>query len=124
MANEPDQPQLFDRTLPGATGEIRRVLAAMDMETQRTNVLQFHEFLTNPDSELLTLNGDNTPCTCRISLPNSSKVRVLHCIGIGCSAIGATSPLDNRLLALTGDGSHDIGGGGGTSCTSKVSCEH
>jgi hypothetical protein len=109
MADEPHQPQLFDGTLPGATGEIGRILAAMDMETQRTNALQFHEFLINPESELLTLNGDNTPRTCIISLPNSSKVRVIHCIGIGSSAIGSTSPLDNKLLSLTGDGGHDIG---------------
>jgi hypothetical protein len=109
MADEPHQPQLFDGTLPGATGEIGQVFAAMDMETQRTNALQFHEFLVNPDSELLTLNGDNTPRTCIIGLPNSSKVRVLHCFGIGASAIGATSPIDNKLLALSGDGGHDIG---------------
>jgi hypothetical protein len=81
------------------------------LDDQCTAATAFYTFLTNPDRELLQLNigsGDK-PCTFLINLSNSSKVRVGHCIGVGVSAIGATFPVDGKLLVLTGDGGHDIG---------------
>jgi hypothetical protein len=81
------------------------------LDDQCTAATAFYTFLTNPDRELLQLNigsGDK-PCTFLINLSNSSKVRVGHCIGVGVSAIGATFPVDGKLLVLASDGGHDIG---------------
>lgn len=52
---------------------------------------------------------ENTPRTVIFGIPNSSKLWIGHAMGLGASAIGHTSPIDDKLLILTGDGGHDIG---------------
>ena len=103
--------QIHDGTLPGPVGNVATALNTDSFADQRTAATAFFTFLTNPEKELLQLNigeGDK-PRTFLINLPNSSKVRVGHCIGVGASAIGTTSPTDGKLLVLTGEGGHDIG---------------
>jgi hypothetical protein len=103
--------QIHDGTLPAPVGNVATALNADSLADQRTAATSLFTFLQNPERELLQLNiGDgDKPRTFLINLPNSSKVRVCHCIGVGASAIGTTSPTDGKLLVLTGDGGHDIG---------------
>jgi hypothetical protein len=103
--------QIHDGTLPGPVVNVATALNTDSCEDQQTVATAFYTFCTNPDRELLQLNIGNgdKPRTFLLNLPNSSKVRVGHCLGVGASAIGTKSPIDGKLLVLTGDGGHDIG---------------
>ena len=102
-------PVVFDGTLPGPIGNVAIALHATDAATHTQRSIELHRFLVDPEKVLLQLNMDHTPRTCVVGMPNSSKVRILHSIGIGASGIGSVSPIDNQLLFLTGDGGPDIG---------------
>ena len=103
------QPVLYDGTLPGPDSAVATQLNLVDIAQHRQNAIDLYQFLVDEDKELLQLNVDETPRTCLIGLPSSSQVRLIHCIGMGVSPIGAISTLDNKLLCLTGDGGPDIG---------------
>jgi hypothetical protein len=103
------QPQLYNGTLPGPTGQVATQLHAEDIAVHRQRVADLFTFFKNQNKNLLDLNSDNQPRTCIIGLPSLSKVCVLHTIGAGASRIGSVSPIDGQLLFLTGDGGNDIG---------------
>ena len=100
---------IFSGTLPGPVGNIANVINRETVENQKQHFQDFYTFLTSDNKILLQLNMDKAYRTCIIGLPDSNKVRVAHCMGLGSSAIGATSEIDNRLLLLSGDGGPDIG---------------
>ena len=106
MAHEP---VLYDGTLPGSDSAVATQLNVVDIAQHRQNSIDLYQFLVNEGREMLQINMDDTPRTCLIGLPNSSKVRVIHCIGVGVSPIGAISLIDNQVLCLSGDGGQDIG---------------
>jgi hypothetical protein len=103
------QPQLYNGTLPGPTGQVAMQLHAEEIAVHRQRAADLFTFFQDPTKNLLDLNSDSQPRTCIIGLPSSSKVRVLHTIGAGASGIGSVSPIDGQLLFLTGDGGNDIG---------------
>ena len=106
MAHEP---VLYDGTLPGSDSAVATQLNVVDIAQHRQNSIDLYQFLVNEGREMLQINMDDTPRTCLIGLPNSAKVRVIHCIGVGVSPIGAISLIDNQVLCLSGDGGQDIG---------------
>eukprot|EP00957_Ditylum_brightwellii_P070595 5363693-Ditylum_brightwellii.AAC.1 len=58
---------------------------------------------------LLTLNTDSNKYTTLVNLLHSYLVKVVHGLSIGALGIGATSPLDRKVLFLTGKGDKEIG---------------
>jgi hypothetical protein len=104
------EPILFNGTLPGAVGNVASILGAADIATHKQRAIDIHTFFMEENKEMLQLNMDHTTCTFIVGLPNSSKVRVLHCIGVGATAIGQMpSAIDGKLLFFHGDGGQDIG---------------
>jgi hypothetical protein len=107
---DPYDYNIYNGTLPGPVGNVATALHGDDhVARQKTSAATFFTFLQDPTQNLLQLNMDNTPRTVVFGIPNSSKLRVGHSLGLGASAIGSTSPIDDKLLILTGDGGHDIG---------------
>ena len=107
---EPYVYTIYNGTLPGPVGYVPTALHGDDhVARQKTNAATFFTFLQDENRNLLQLNMDNTPRTVIFGIPNSSKLRIGHALGLGASAIGHTSPIDDKLLILTGDGGHDIG---------------
>jgi hypothetical protein len=102
-------PVIYDGTLPGADSAVATQLVQADIAQHRQHAIDLYQFLATDDKQLLQLNIDDIPRTCIIGLPNSSKVRLIHCMGIGVSPIGAISEIDSQVLCLTGDGGTDIG---------------
>ena len=100
---------LFNGVLPGPDGAVAEKLQLVDIAVHRQRAIDLYDFLTMDNKVLLELNVRPEPLTCVIGLPNSKRVRVLHCIGVGSSGIGAVSPIDGKLLFLHGDGNADIG---------------
>jgi hypothetical protein len=100
---------IYNGTLPGPDSAVATVVSADDMAVHRQNAIDLYQFLVDDAKQLLQLNVDATPRTAVLGLPNSSKVRLLHCLGAGASGIGAISPTDGKLLCLTGDGDQEIG---------------
>ena len=96
-------------TLPAPTGNIPNIIHTHPIETQRQQCIDIFDFLMGPDPDLLKLNEDPIPRTVLISLPRSSKVKLVYCGGVGASAIGTTSDIDGKFLFLTGDAGNDLG---------------
>jgi hypothetical protein len=108
MADQPEN-VIYSGTLPGPTGDVPTILGATDINIQKQRAIDLYQFLVGNNRDLLQINNDAEPRTCLIGLPSSSKVRVLYCMGVGSSSIGAISAIDNQLLFLSGDGNADIG---------------
>jgi hypothetical protein len=100
---------IYNGTLPGADGSIATKLHMEDIAVHRQRAIDLFQFLIDPNQELLQHNINPSPTTCIVGLPNSHQVRVLHCMGVGASGIGAISPIDRKMLFLHGDGDKDIG---------------
>jgi hypothetical protein len=100
---------IFDGTLPGPAGSVATQLHDTHIAVHRQRAVNLFQFLLSDNKSLLTLNITPEANTCIVGLPNSSKVRVLHCIGIGASGLGEMSPTDDQILLMHGDGNNDIG---------------
>ena len=100
---------LFLGELPGAMGSVPLVIQAQPLEAQRQQALDYFTFLTAPDSQMLQFNADTLPRTALLHLCGTSMVKLVYGIGMGASGIGSTSPIDNKILMLTGDGNATIG---------------
>jgi hypothetical protein len=103
------EPRFYDGTLPGAAGQVGAIIGQVDIDVSKQRAVDLYQFFTDPNRNFLQLNLDNTPRPCIVGVPNSKKVRLLHCMGVGASALGTVSVLDDQLLFLTGDGGPDIG---------------
>jgi hypothetical protein len=100
---------LFSGELPGAVGSVPLVIQAQPLEAQRQQALDYFTFLTAPESQMLQFNADTLPRTALLHLCGTSMVKLVYGIGMGASGIGSTSPIDNKILMLTGDGNATIG---------------
>jgi hypothetical protein len=86
------------------------VLGGKDAAVHKQHAIDLFTFFMEDNKEILQLNMNTSSYTCVIGLPNSVKVQVLHCIGIGTTAIGhMPSKIDGKLLFFHGDGVQDIG---------------
>ena len=100
----------FHGTLPAGTGDVAKTLAAaFTPEQQRQAARDLFAFLQEELGDLRDLNGDNRPFTALVAIPGTHRVRVLYGLGAGSSGIGQVSPLQDKLLALTGEGGGPLG---------------
>ena len=99
----------FEDTLPGADTNIGNIIANTPIEDQRTQCIDFYNFLTDENHQLSQLNLDTIPRIAIIGMPGSSLIKVVYGAGIGVSPIGQHTPIDDRLLLLHGDGGPEIG---------------
>ena len=100
----------YHGTLPAGTGDVARTLAAtFTPEQQRKAATDLFAFLHEELGDLRDLNGDNRPFTALVAIPGTHRVRVIYGLGAGSSGIGQVSPLQDKLLALTGEGGGALG---------------
>ena len=102
-------PVIYDGTLPAAVGPVATLLGTTTNASHRDRAVTFYDFLINNENHLIELNGDNTPLTAIIYIPNTKMVRVLYGFGLGTSGIGQTSPIDGNLLAMYGESDPQLG---------------
>ena len=102
-------PVIYDGTLPAAIGPVATLLQEETNASHIERATTFYNFLANPDNQLIELNGDNTPLTALIYIPNTKMVRLLYGFGIGTSGIGQTSPVDGNILSMYGESDLQLG---------------
>lgn len=107
--NDVYNPIIYDGALPAAVGPVATLLGTTTNAEHRERAITFYDFLANEDTHLVELNGDNTPLTGLIYIPNTKMVRVLYGFGVGTSGIGTTSPIDGNLLAMYGENDPQLG---------------
>ena len=96
--------------LPKATGSIPPTFTITTFANQRDTAMELFTFLRSPNPQLLKLNEGATVYTALVSIPRSKLVKLVFCPGMGSSPIGAaSSPIDEKLLFLHGDGSDELG---------------
>jgi len=89
--------------LPAPQGPVALAFAAAaaDTSAHRNQASNFYAFLNDPASDLRNLNGDTSQFTALVSVPDTSKVKVVYGLGIGTATIGQTSPwLTNSWTSL------------------------
>lgn len=111
MAVDPYVNILFNGTLPAARGKIAKQLMDTTPAQQRQQSEEISTFL-NPTNNpnLHQCNADNSPAyTFVMGIPGTTKLKFVYGIGFGASGIGATTPLDGKILLLTGEGGGSMG---------------
>ena len=92
--------------LPSPTTTVAKEFHKIPFQEQRTSCTQLHVFLSSVSKDLATFNCvDNPPTTALVNILKSNMVRVVYGIGYGTTPIGGISPLANKILVLSGDGS-------------------
>ena len=100
----------FHGTLPAGTGDVARHLATRFTPVQQRQAAKdLFAFLQEELGDLRDLNGDNRPFTALVAIPGTHRVRVIYGLGAGSAGIGQVSPLQDKLLALTGEGGGPLG---------------
>jgi hypothetical protein len=100
---------IWDGTLPAPTGKLAREFEKVNIEDQKTLTSSVYQFLLEADSSLTQLNSENRLYTALINVPHSNIIRVIYGLGYGSSGIGETSPIDNTILAMSGEGDATLG---------------
>ena len=91
-------------------GDIAKTIAAsFTPEQQCTAATDLYAFLQEEFCDLRDLNGDNRPFTALLAIPGTHQVQVLYRLRAGSAGIGQVSPLQDKLLALTGEWGGPIG---------------
>jgi hypothetical protein len=111
--NEPPPPQHTPvlhttGTVPTPTGTIATNMATVTLPQQRQTAEQLHTFL-DAGQDLLRLNVGNTITTALIAVPETSTIKVIYGLGFGTASIGETSQIQNKFLALSGEGNAEYG---------------
>jgi hypothetical protein len=100
---------IWDGTLPAPTGNVAKEFEKINIGDQKDLALSVFMFLSNETSNLTQLNAENRLYTVLVNLPSSNEVRVLYGLGYGASGIGITSPIEDKILTLSGEGDSTIG---------------
>ena len=97
-------------TLPKASGEIPPTFISTPFADQRAIALAVYTSLKSDTPQLLRLNEGTKVYTVLVNISKTKLVKVVFCPGLGSSPIGvASTPIDDKLLFLHGDGSNNIG---------------
>ena len=100
---------IWDGQLPAASGNLAKEFDKIPIEDQKTLTTSVLTFLLDPNSNLTQLNAENRPYTALVNIPHSNIIRVIYGLGYGASGIGETSPIDNKILAMSGEGDATLG---------------
>ena len=100
---------IYSGTLPPAAGSVPGVLHATAADDLRKQAIEFYSFLTTPGVTLSSLNADFTPRVALVQIPRTKMVRVVYSPGFGMRGLGGASPIDDKVLVLTGDGNATSG---------------
>jgi len=96
------QPVSFNGTLPGAPANstVAAAFGAIDPAQSRLNADNLLTFLSDPGSNLLQLNSDKTLYAGLVLV--NTRIKVVYGFGYGTAPLGQTSPVNNKILAMTG----------------------
>lgn len=104
-------PVFFTGNLPAPVGEVAKLFRNnFNMLKQRTDADALFEFLNDDGCDLRDLNGSHDRCfVAMVSVPNTTKIRLIYGLGVGTASIGTVSPLSGKFLALYGEGGGERG---------------
>ena len=100
---------VWDGELPSATGVTAKEFEKTSTADQTTLATSVYTFLIDQTSTLAQLNSEQRLFTIMINIPQSNLIKIIYGLAIGTSGIGETSPNDNKILALTGEGNSIVG---------------
>ena len=121
MANDDEPPQIppaipeeytnqvWDGSLPAATGSVAKEFEKLETIAQTTLATNVYTFISNETADLTKLNSEDRLFALLVNLPQSGLIKIIYGLGLGTSEIGETSRNDNKLLALTGEGDSMVG---------------
>jgi hypothetical protein len=100
---------IWDGELPAPTGKLAKEFDKLDIAEQKELATAVFTFLSTNTSNLTQLNAENRLYTVLVNLPASSDIRVLYGLGYGTSGIGITSPIEDKILTMSGEGDASVG---------------
>jgi hypothetical protein len=100
---------IWDGELPAATGNLAKEFQKTSIEDQKTLTASVYQFLKDQDSNLTQLNSEHRPYTALVNVPHSNLIRIIYGLGYGANGIGETSPIDDKILAMSGEGDASLG---------------
>ena len=100
---------IWDDDLPAPTGNLTKKIEKICIAVQKDLAISVFQYLANVDSNLTQLNAKHRLYTALLNIPNSNSICIIYGLGFGSSGIGITSPIDNKLLTMSGEGDTTIG---------------
>ena len=97
-------------SLPDPLAEVAKLLHTTSWYYQRSQASEFLDFLDVIAPEMLRLKEGNQVHVALVNVPKTHAVKVVHCVGLGYSPIGAKpTQVNGKLLFLHGGGNKEFG---------------
>lgn len=96
-------------TLPTPTGDISTILASKSNQDQIAQSETILALFQSQSPDFRTLNVPTTDNTALLLLPGTSTVKLVYNVSFGTPDPNNTTPLTNKILALTNEGNTVIG---------------
>ena len=97
-------------SLPTPMGDVPKVLQGVNLEDQCSQAMDVYKFLNTPSPSLPPLNEGAKCYVALVNVPKTSLVKLIYCMGMGSSPIGANaSPVDGKRIFLQGGSNADLG---------------
>ena len=77
-------------SLPATVADVAQILHKTPLAEQRSQASAFFDFLDRTSPDLLRLNEGNQVNVALVNVPKTHLLKVVHCVGLGTSPIGAT----------------------------------
>ena len=91
--------------LPISAAMVAKEFHKIPLQERRIHCTQLHIFLSSQQKDLAIFNCDGNPLTTAlVNIPKLNLFCVVYDIRYGTTPIGGASPLSNKLLAFSGDG--------------------
>jgi hypothetical protein len=109
QGNIPYENQIWDGTLPAATGDIAKEFHKLTTDDQTNLATTVYDFLQDNTNDITKLNAEHRLFSIIINVPQTNLLKVAYGLAYGTSGIGEASPLDSKILMLTGEGNQSVG---------------
>lgn len=97
------------QTPPAPLGDIAKEMHNIPLNQQRLQAETLFTILTAQTPNLADLNITPSLASIIVAVPETCSVKVLYGLAFGSSPAGSSSPLDGKILSLTGEGGPTMG---------------
>ena len=94
---------LWDGSLPDPIGKMAAQFAKTMVPKQKSDAAELLAFFSEESPDLAKLNVANRDMAAIMNIPDSDLIKVVYGFGHGTCGIGSTSPIDGKIMVMTGD---------------------
>ena len=94
---------LWDGSLPAPAGKMAVQFSKTTVPKQTSDAAELLAFLSEESPDLAKLNVETRDMAALVNIPDSDLIKVVYGFGHGTCGVGSTSPIDGKIMVMTGD---------------------